>query len=332
MFTSRKFYFILIFVLIFSIFLTFLPLLNGLGYEYSVISAIVLSFISVFLAAEYMNSSDPRAFIDFNVSDKLAYVILLSAVLVLINFLVGFFSSIIGNDCSINDGIKFYILITVISVFFATCLGLLTGTIFGKRGFFIGSIVLILTIVFSLWEWYHQLPLFLYSPVIGYFPGPLYDKVIPLTDTLIIYRLRVVVWALIFLNALHIIYGFRKNSFGTARLLSFVVLLLLLVASYYKQEDIGITHSREYIRDNFLSETFETDNFSIHYAPGTWEDKNIELIAKDHEWRYFQLEKYLDTDLDNKINVYIYPDKDTRKNFLVPMILLLLIQSIKKFI
>ena len=53
----------------------------------------------------------------------------------------------------------------------------------------------------------------------------------------------------------------------------------------------------------------------IHYDPGSKASENIELIADDHEWRYSEVSKYLDLDLSNKINSYVYPDTNTRKKY-----------------
>lgn len=316
MLSTKKFAITLSLVFLFSIFLSFLPLVGTLGYEYSAFSAVFLSFVAVFLSAEFVNDERVKSFSRSNISDRLASLILLSFVLLLINFLVGLISSLIKDDCSIGDGIKFFVLITVVSVFFSSTLGILTGTVFGKRGFIVGSFILIFTIIYSLSELYNNIHLFLYSPIFAYFPGPLYDKIIPITPTLIVYRFRIVIWGLLFLSLVHLVYGFKKSSFGLSRILSLFVLLILLSLSYYKEQDIGITYSRDYIKKNFLTEIYETEHFSIHYTPGTREARDIGLISQDHEWRYFQLSEFLNVDFDKKINSYIYPDEATRKKLI----------------
>ena len=227
--------------------------------------------------------------------------------------LVGFLSSLVKGNCYLREGAVFFLLIPVVSVFFASSLGLLTGFVFGRRGFLVGALIIIGTIIYSLWRLYDGVSLFIYNPVFGFFPGPIYDEVIPVTMTLVLYRLLIVLWGLLFLSLLTVANGLTHSRLGGWDFIKLVTIGFALVLGYSYKEEIGFSYSREYITENVLPTSVETDHFVIYYDPGSEWAKNIDLIAEDHEWRYAQLEKFLEVDSDEKIRSYVYPEIDIRK-------------------
>ena len=315
MFLSKKYLVCAILVFIFSLILSFFPLIGVLGFEYSVISSFFLSFIAVFISAEAINDSISKSYSSFNTVDFISRLFLSILLLALINFSVGLISSLISGDCSMETGIYFYILIPFISIVFSMAVGSMAGLIFRKRGFIAGSLVLVLTIIISLYELYYQPHIFFFNPIIGYFPGSVYDKFIPITSTLIIYRLIILGWALLIFTLFGIYQNYKKGLLDISTFILLTILLMLLIFSNYKEEEIGIKYSREYIQNKVLKETYETENFLIHYDPESIAAENIELIANDHEWRYHEVSEYLDVDIEDKINSYIYPDSKVRKKY-----------------
>ncbi|MCH8029384.1 MAG: hypothetical protein IH874_05590 [Candidatus Dadabacteria bacterium] len=297
--------------------LTAFPLVGVLGFEYSVFTAFVLAFLSVFLSAELIAldyTKGPKGQNRF--SDLMSMVLSLHLILLAIPFLVGLGSSVIRSDCYISEGVVFYLLIPLVTVFFSCSLGMFLGTVFPRRGFLIGALVLIGTVLYSLWNLYRELPVYAYNPVFGFFPGPLYDEVIPITKALIMYRALIVCWGLSFLTALGL---YRRVKFGILRAWEAVVLVVLiavLVAGYVKREELGFQYTRDYVVENYLVGSVETKHFIIYFTPGTREARDIALIANDHEWRYRQLADFMKVGSEEKIRSYIYPDSKTRKKLL----------------
>jgi len=315
MILTKKYIVSLLIVLLFSLCLTFFPLIGVLGYEYSVISAFFLSFITVFISSEVINDLNSKPSSNLGTPEVLTRLVLINLSLLLINFIIGLLSSLIKKDCNITLGLGFYLLIPLVTVIFSTSVGALTGTVFRRRGFITGSLILIIILVYSIWSLYNQPHIFFYNTIIGYFPGSVYDKNISITSSLIIYRTIILLWSFLMFTGVIVISASRKKRLSISQLFVFTVLVCLLIFSYYKQEEFGIKYSREYIKTNVLPETYETEHFLIHYDPGSKAAENIELIANDHEWRYSEVSDYLDVDLGKKINSYIYPDIDTRKKY-----------------
>ncbi|MGH7890160.1 MAG: hypothetical protein ACRENF_06385, partial [Thermodesulfobacteriota bacterium] len=300
-----------------SLILLFFPLVGTLGFEFSLIMAFTLAFISVFVSAEHITLDMSKKFgRDRRFSDLVSSIFILNFLLLALPFGIGLINSAAKEDCYIKEGIVFFLLLPAVTVFFSASLGILLGTIFPKRGFLLGALVLLSTIGFSLWKLYLNPPIFFYNTVIGFFPGPLYDEVIPVTFALVIYRLGVVCWGLLFLMVLKQMRGFKHNRVNWGSMLVIVILIPILAILQLKKEELGITYTRDYITKNFLSASLETEHFVIYYTPGTPEARDMTLIANDHEWRYKQLKEFLQVSSKNKIRSYIYPDIETRKKLI----------------
>ncbi|MEQ9619713.1 MAG: hypothetical protein RIG61_11135 [Deltaproteobacteria bacterium] len=312
MFLSNKVLIPLGLVILISLSLTFFPLVGTLGFEYSVVMGFVLAFISVFISAELIDSDYKIQRMGRRLSDRVSSILTINIIFLLVVFLIGLGSSLIKGDCYKKEGAAFFLLIPVVSVFFSSTLGLLTGFIFRGRGFFTGALIIIGTIIYSLWKLYSNPSLFVYNPVFGFFPGPIYDEAIPVTLTLVVYRIITVLWGFLFLTLLTIANGMVFRRIGAWGFIKLFIFAAALVISYSYKQEIGFTYSREYITESILPASVETDNFIIYYDPGATRD--IDLIARDHEWRYKQLSEFLDTDSSQKIRSYIYPDFKTRKN------------------
>lgn len=304
-------------VIFMSLMLLFFPLVGALGFEFSLIIAFTLAFVSVFVSAEYITLDMSKRFgRDRRFSDLVSSIFILNFLLLALPFGIGLISSVVKEDCYLKEGIIFYILLPVVTVFFSASLGILLGTIFPKRGFFLGALVLIFTICFSLWKLYLNPPIFFYNAVIGFFPGPLYDEVIPVTFALVIYRFGVACWGLLFLMVIKQIRGVKNGRVNWGSILVIFILIPFLATLHLKKEELGITYTRSYITKNFLSASLQTEHFVIYYTPDTPEARDIALIANDHEWRYKQLKEFLEIDSKDKIRSYIYPDIESRKKLI----------------
>ena len=300
-------------VFVVSIVLTFFPLIGTLGFEFSALSAVLLSLLSVIISASLMSSEQSRKSSQKRFLEPIGSIFFINILLLLTAFIVGLLSSLIKEDCYIKEGSLFFLLIPTITVFFSTSVGLLFGYFFGRKGIFIGFITILIIALYALWKLYHGVSIFVYNPIFGFFPGPLYDEAIPITLTLIISRVTVLFWGILLLLALRIAIGFRNNLIRIWDVLLLVILVIAIITTHLNESKIGISYTRDYITQNILSGSIETENFVIYYAPGTPEAKDIKLIAMDHEWRYKQLKEALDLDSTQKIRSYIYPDIKTRK-------------------
>ncbi|MEM7007941.1 MAG: hypothetical protein AAF462_02285 [Thermodesulfobacteriota bacterium] len=309
-FLSKSVLISLALTIILSICLTFFPLIGALGFEYAAISALYLSIFSVFISAAVISknriTSRKR---DINIGS----IFFATSLLLALAFIVGLISSFIKGDCFIKEGAIFFLLIPTVSVFFCTSLGIVCGYFFGRKGIFLGLILVIFITGYALWKLYHGISIFVYNPIFGFFPGPIYDAAIPITLTLIISRISVVLWGILLLLALRFLSGLSKSLVRSWDLIFIVLVGISIIVIAVNEAKIGISYTRDYVTNKILSDSIETENFIIYFAPGSPESKMKELIASDHEWRYKQIKEDLDIEGTEKTISYIYPDIETRK-------------------
>ncbi|MCK5709404.1 MAG: hypothetical protein KAI07_02590, partial [Deltaproteobacteria bacterium] len=256
-------------VFVASIVLTFFPLIGTLGFEFSAISAVILSFLSVFISASLISSSQKNNRSTSRLSNPISEILFINSIILLIPFLIGLISTLIKNDCYLREGAIFFLLIPAITVFFSASIGMLVGHFFGRKGIFIGPIIILVILCYALLKLYYGLSIFVYNPIFGLFPGPLYDEAIPISLTLIISRIIVFFWGLLLLLILRIASGLKYSLFGIWDTILVIIVVIVLITAYLNESKIGISYTRDYITKNFLSGSIETDNFIIYYAPGT---------------------------------------------------------------
>ena len=307
----------IVLVIVISIALTFLPLIGTLGYEYSLAISFVLAFVSVFISAKFAGFEFDAKFRSQKAfGDRISSIFITNYLVASCPLVIGLASSLLKQDCFIKEGIYFYFLIPLVTVFFSTGLGILCGTLFSRWGFLAAALVLISTICYSIWRVYNDPSFFFYNVVIGYFPGPLYDEVIPITITFIVYRVITVCWGILLLIPARLINGFKHGVAGSWHIAIFLSIVGVLIVAHLNENELGISYTREYITQKYLTLSYETDHFVIYFTPGTKVAQNIRLIANDHEWRFKQLKDQLRVNPPEKIRSYIYPDAETRKKLI----------------
>ncbi len=305
-----------IIVLVFSIALTFFPLIGTLGFEYAAVTALLLSFLTVITAADLISSEQKESSSKKSSITSAGSIYFINFLLLLTVFIVGYLNSLLKGDCYIKEGTLFFFLIPTVSVFFSTSVGLFWGYFLGRKGIIIGLVTILIISIYALWKLYSGISLFVYNPIFGFFPGPLYDEAIPITLTLIISRISVLLWGIAIFLVLRIIEGLNRNITRIWDAIFILVIAIAIITVYLKEPEIGISYTRNYITQNVLTGSVETDNFIIYYDPGSPESKDIDLIAMDHKWRYKQLREALELKSEEKIRSYIYPDTETRKKLI----------------
>ena len=313
----KKVFFSFLFVLLFSVALHFFPLINSLGYEFSVVISFVISFVCIFISSEIVYDYKKSTYFGRSrIEDVIYSVLFLNILILMIPFISGIIGSSFNEYCYFRQGLLFFLLIPLVTTIFSTALGLFCGYVFMRRGFFIGSIAVLVIICYSFLELYSNVHLFFYNPILGYFPGPIYDRIIPITQTLVVYRFLVVAAAFFLLKLVQLLPGFKNYKFGLHNILILIVLFIIVSVGFLKKQEFGFTYSRDFITEEYLTETVETDYFYIHYSPFHETSEEIELIMQDHEWRYKELRDFLQLESDKKIHSFIYPDQALRKKLI----------------
>ncbi len=236
------------------------------------------------------------------------------------------------ENCNFGEGFLFFILLSGMSCLYATAAGVFFGVWIEKRWLaylaYFGHILLsCIPVVINLI--FHP-PVFAYHATFGYFPGPIYDFVIPITHTLLIARAETLLWALLFLGlAVSLCEVSRETGLmpqlrwrklfsplKTRHIIGVYLLAIGLLGFQCYAGTLGIRPTRADIARE-LGGLRETAHFEIFYAREL--EAEIERIADDCEFQYAQVSDYLDpegTMQSRKVRAYIYASPEQKKRLI----------------
>lgn len=278
---------------------------NYLGYEFSFFNSAIIILLSGIYSFFYLR----KKIIDEEKKDEIIKTLLRAAfIFVIVPFLLSFTSLFRSITCPLLDGIAFYVVLTSPASIIGIALGVLSCSISRKYGVLIFFLLLTIIGLIPVFEIYFNPQIYFYNPIIGFFPGTIYDEGIEVDFKLIAYRfLNVVFFGSIIFLVLRALVSNSKYSLRMAWLFAAVV----PIAFIFWSSDLGFstTHSKA---KKVLDKTISTKNFEIHYSSNL-NDTLINAIALHHEFYFSQLEKFFQVGSKTKISSLIFLDREQKK-------------------
>ncbi len=283
-------------ILIFNLILINLPLSNTLGYEFSAINALLLVIISGLYTISFLK----RNINDYKKLFKhLFYLFLLPLVISIIHSLLTMF-------CSFLDGLMFYLMITFPAIFVGGGLGIISLVLtkrFNKTFFII--IILFLALV-PILEIYFFPQVYFYSPLIGFFPGNIYDEGLSPDLKLLLHQLLILLYFLL------IIFSFFKWQKHIPNFRSKFLIIIVSVFALFEFISSYIGFTTPYSRlNNYLPKKIMTENTVLHYDD--MNEHEAEFVALNQQYYFEKLSKELKIDLNRKIDVYLFNSRNQKK-------------------
>lgn len=276
---------------------TGIALLNTFGYEFAAVNGLLFVIIAGLFTLNKIQKAE------FDLIKILKYLLVfyfLPLIITLINSLLTMF-------CSFWDGMLFYLLISLPSLLLGFSLALLIDFYFKKLKRSVFIFIILLLALIPVIEIYFYPQIYFYSPLIGFFPGNIYDE--GLSPDLKLFWHQIVV--LFFCIAvILLIYRRPKILLGKRNsILSGVIFLFILFQ--FLSPFLGFSTSF-YKLDNTLDKTIETDNFILHYDKLT--EQEAEYISVSQEYYHYILTDYLKVNPARKINVYVFNNSEQKKH------------------
>ncbi len=264
--------FYLLIALLFNLVLLKLPLTNVFGYEFSVINSLLIVLLSGIYTIYFFElnfSKENRSF-----TPELFESLTL---LLIIPFSVSVINSVIYGFCSFTDGLLFYIVITCPSIIIGISLGLISVLIANRF-----RVVLLFVLCFGIlmiiaFEIYFNPQVYVFNPIIGYFPGTIYDEGISVSGKLILYRFFNILFFGWIISA---IVRLKRSKKKQLIFFSFKV-LFLAIAFYLLSPKLGFSTTLGSLT-NTLSNSVSTDHFVIHFDKRIDTEK-VKMLALNHE-------------------------------------------------
>ena len=332
-FSSFRVRFSAIILLAISFALIQIPLFDYLGYEFSAVTALAFSiFVGFMTVSEFRSRFDAENMIPLR--DFLRFTretAFLLSVLFLVPLLVVSVNALRVKNCSYVEGMGFYLLIPGVTTALSVALASLCALVFRRaRLIYCGFVFLIIGHV--LWLGYYTPQIYAYNLILGYFPGISYDEVLPIGPTLIFFRIvTLLVAGWLFLMSVLLVNGVRPGDGVVRKFIVFVRIIakdrsvpkilfvastVVLIGAWIFRVDLGFETSTGVIQ-NALDQTTRTDHFVIHFAKGSFDDRDLPWIGSEHEFLLRQVAARLQMPLSaiGEIQSYIYPSEETKRRF-----------------
>lgn len=296
--------FILLAILLFiNLIFNFFPLVNIIGYESSVLNSFLFFIFSGYLSILYTRKESSASFTGYFSRHKTFFILAL-----LIPFVTGISSTLVFTNCPVIDGILFYLVISMPSLFFGSVSGILIVKYARRYHKLIFHFLTILILIIPLIEIYFNPQIFFYNLIIGFFPGTIYDEDLAVDSKLILFRMLLIILFIIFLG-IHFLYTKKKlnrlQSISLILVISSVFILIKPCLSF--STDIG-TIARH------LNNRIETPRFQILYSDSI-DSIKAEQIALLHEYYYEQISGKLNIRREKKITSFIFNDREDKRNY-----------------
>ncbi len=287
------------------------PLFAVLGFEFSALMALALSFVCG-IAAIRSSSMEWTKGTEWT---RVRAVIFESVALAFVPLVISVASLSFLHNCSFWDGLLFYFEIAVPSAIFGGLFGLGFRMLVRNRGWAVFSFIAfwVVTLFLSLLPGYTNPQLFAYGWQYGFFPGFVWDEAMELSNAYLFARIEAVFWvALLFGIAKTII--LKKNGTKLTHWTHWAITgvpLLGTIVLFLLQDQLGITSSHAAVQALLSQEAQPAPNCTIYYAPGSLTDEELDKIEWNVRWYLHDIEqRFLLSPEHPSIRIYIYPSND----------------------
>jgi hypothetical protein len=283
-------------LMVVNIFLTQLPLTSTFGYEFAAFNGLILCTIAGLHTISSLHKSE------FVLSELIKNLLLLF----LIPLLISVINSILTMFCSFIDGLIFYLLIVSVSIVFGAALAFLINIITGRFIKLLFFIIIILIALIPVFEIYFNPQVYFYSPLIGFFPGNIYDEGLSANWKLFFHQLIIIIFSFL------IIYFIIKQKILVRKFKLLFVAAILIIASLFQFISPYLGFSTTFTKlDSILSKQIKSESLILHYD--NIDSTEAKLIALNQEFYYSELQSQLNSKPSKKIDVYLFNNREQKK-------------------
>ncbi len=284
----------------FTLILLILPLTKYFSFEFSAAEGLFLSFTGGLLFILLNRGGTKVHFPKFVL--KYLLIFLIPFVMQAIKILFA------GYSCFWH-GTRFYFVITLPSVIIGIGIAAFALISSKKHSLALFIVYYILIALMPLWILYYYQQLYFYNPLIGIFPGTVYDELIHITPLLLIHQIACICIAVL------LMFLAQKNAGRQTRIRKFVVLFLTGIAIWYLSPISPFVTPRDHIEKE-LKGRIRTEHFLIYFREGSLSRDAAKDFALLHEVYFDQLRQFYQTEPKTQIRSYIFHSPEEKSRLL----------------
>ena len=211
-------------------------------------------------------------------------------------------------NCSINDGLLFYLVITSPSVLIGYSLASLSIISLNKFNKIFFILIYISILCIPLFEFYFYPQIYFYNPIFGYYPGTIYDEGMHVTLRLIEYRVfNIIYFGLIAFSITKILFSVKKSQ----KVILIFLVLIISITFFIVSPLLGFSTTFNRLNSELKGKAI-TKHFIVHY-PANLDKELVKALLIYHEFYYSELKQFFRYDFPIKINSYLFASDEQKK-------------------
>ncbi len=275
-----------------------IPLLNVLQAESAAVVALAAYFIS---GGAAVRAFDATSMSVWQVMGRQAAALLVPLAVLLL-------AQAWAPNCTLGQGLLFYVLFPGITVVFAVAVAyLLRGLPVSRPGWVLSGLGGLLVVAGPLYDLGLHPQFYTYNHVFGGVLGPIYDEQLAVRPGLFAFRGLTLLWALLAVLLGHRVRG--RGSWGAV-----LACALVLGTGYAFSAALGINTTAASLQERLGGHT-RTPRFDLYYDSTQVDAAAAADLAAAHEAEYDWVRRRLGLEADAerpRIRSYIYPNPDTK--------------------
>jgi hypothetical protein len=276
------------------------PIFAVLGFEYSTIMALALSFVCGIAAILRQRNKTTQM-------TEIRLVAVNSILLASVPLVISVISLMWLPNCSFGDGLVFYLEIAYPSAILGGLFGIAFAWLVQKRSKAVSLFIAfwIITLFLSFLPGYFNPQLFTYGWQYGFFPGITWDESLELTNSYLAFRAENILWVIFALSLANEIRLQRRPK------LWFVIPGVISIALFGFHDALHITTSHDVVNKSLKTKIQPVPNCTVYYAPGSLTTHEEVKIWRDVQWYLHDIERrFALQPPSNPIRIYIYSSSD----------------------
>lgn len=213
------------------------------------------------------------------------------------------------RNCDYLEGVAFYLVFPLASVWIAAAWGMVAGRLARRRGVWLFTAGLLGTVAVGLARFWVDPPVDVFNPFLGYYPGSIYDEELHLGARLLWSRAEDLALAVAALGLLGAALQPRR-----ARVLVAAATVALATGAHLLARAQDVHRDAAHVQAA-LGGLTETEHFRIHH-PASWSAADVQLLALDLEFAWSELHAFFEVAPAVPIDAYLYPDVATKKRLM----------------
>lgn len=279
----------------------FVPLLDVLGYEYSVYVGVLVGLGGIHhgvRAAERRGTSCWWVTAGRAVVAPLAWVTLAG--------LISLANMLRVRNCEPGMGIIYLLIFGVGAIPMALATGFVASHLRGVRRWLFAYGLVVASLASTLTTLALQPTIVAYDTYIGYYAGSIYDESLVSVWPHVLFRLWSLLWACLVVVLLEI-----RRGPTAERMVAAVSIAVVLGGMFAFRGDLHLERNRAYVVSD-LGGMVETEHFEIYYDQEFFNARQLALLVSDHEARYAELAEFWEVEPDLPLRSFVYGNRDRK--------------------